>query len=198
MPWHDSWTSMRAGKKKPKQERTATAMDWNISVDEPQQAAPESTERMDLPEGVHELQIKTVSEDTTQLVLELAHEDRRYWWVKVSLKKGQTWARVLVAQLAGALALSEQEWSETQSDDLTGRRVMAEIRHRVGTNGRTFVNVWKFMAIQQLADEAAEVAKKPARTPAAKVKQTAPAIGSDDIPFAWLVAVIASVIGGGA
>jgi molecular chaperone HtpG len=32
-------------------------------------------------------------------------------------------------------------------------------------------------------DEAAEVAKKPARTPAAKVKQTAPAIGSDDIPF---------------
>jgi hypothetical protein len=158
-------------------------MQWNISVEEPEQAAPASTERMDLPEGVHELQIKTVSEDTTQLVLELAHEDRRYWWVKVSLKKGQTWARVLVAQLAGALALSEQEWADTQSDDLTGRRVMAEIRHRVGTNGRTFVNVWKFMAIPQLAEEAAEVAKRPARTPAAKVKQTAPAIGSDDIPF---------------
>ena len=158
-------------------------MDWNISVEEPEQAAPTGTERMDLPEGVHELQIKTVSEDTTQLVLELAHEDRRYWWVKVSLKKGQTWARVLVAQLAGALALSEQEWADTQSDDLTGRRVMAEIRHRVGTNGRTFVNVWKFMPIQQLAEEAAEVAKKPARTPAAKVKATAPAIGSDDIPF---------------
>ena len=181
MPWHDSWTSMRAGKKQQPKEREA--MDWDISVEEPEQAATASTERMDLPEGVHELQIKTVSEDTTQLVLELAHEDRRYWWVKVSLKKGQTWARVLVAQLAGALALSEQEWSETQSDDLTGRRVMAEIRHRVGTNGRTFVNVWKFMAIPQLAEEAAEVAKKPARTPAAKVKQTSPAIGSDDIPF---------------
>ncbi len=180
MPWHDSWNAMRAGKK-PKQEREP--MDWNISVEEPEQAAPAGTERMDLPEGVHELQIKTVSEDTTQLVLELAHEDRRYWWVKVSLKKGQTWARVLVAQLAGALALSEQEWSDTQSDDLTGRRVMAEIRHRVGTNGRTFVNVWKFMPIPQLASEAAEVAKKPARTPAAKVKATAPAIGSDDIPF---------------
>jgi hypothetical protein len=156
-------------------------MDWNISVEEPEQAATTSTERMDLPEGVHELQIKTVSEDTTQLVLELAHEDRRYWWVKVSLKKGQTWARVLVAQLAGALALSEQEWADTQSDDLTGRRVMAEIRHRVGTNGRTFVNVWKFLPIEQLEQEAA--AKRPARTPAAKVKQTAPAIGSDDIPF---------------
>jgi beta-xylosidase len=160
-------------------------MDWNISVQEPEQAAPDSTERLDLPEGVYELKIKTVSEDTTQLVLELAHEDRRYWWVKVSLKKGQTWARVLVAQLAGALALSEQQWAETQSDDLTGRRVMAEIRHRVSpVNGRTFVNVWKFMAIPQLAEEAAVVAKKPAaRTPAAKVKATAPAIGSDDIPF---------------
>lgn len=180
MPWHDSWTSMRAGKKH-QQEREA--MDWNISVEEPEQAAPASTERMDLPEGVHELQIKTVAEDTTQLVLELAHDDRRYWWVKVSLKKGQTWARVLVAQLAGALALSEQEWADTQSDDLTGRRVMAEIRHRLGSNGRTFVNVWKFMPIEQLAEEAAEVAKRPARTPAAKVKQTAPAIGSDDIPF---------------
>ena len=179
MPWHDSWTSMKAGRKKQQQERKP--MDWNISVQEPEQAAPESTERMDLPEGVHELQIKTVSEDTTQLVLELAHEDRRYWWVKVSLKKGQGWARVLVAQLAGALALSEQEWADTASDDLTGRRVMAEIRHRAGNNGRVFVNVWKFMAIPQLEQEAAS--KRPARTPAAKVRATAPAIGSDDIPF---------------
>jgi hypothetical protein len=171
---------MRAGKK---QQQERNQMDWNISADEPQQAAPESTERMDLPEGVHELQIKTVAEDTTQLVLELAHEDRRYWWVKVSLKKGQAWARVLVAQLAGALALSEQEWADTASDDLTGRRVMAEIRHRAGNNGRVFVNVWKFMAIPQLEQEAVEKAKRPARTPAAKVKAASPAIGSDDIPF---------------
>jgi len=158
-------------------------MDWNISVDEPQQAAQTSGDRVELPEGVYELQIKTVSEDATQLVLELAHEDRRYWWVKVSLKKGQGWARVLVAQLAGALALSEQEWSDTASDDLTGRRVRAEIRHRAGQNGRLFVNVWKFLPIEQLAEEAAVVAKKPARTTAAKVRASAPAIGSDDIPF---------------
>jgi hypothetical protein len=172
---------MRAGKKKQQQERKQ--MDWDISVDEPQQAAPTSSDRVELPEGVHELQIKTVSEDTTQIVLELAHEDRRYWWVKVSLKKGQGWARVLVAQLAGALALSEQEWADTASDDLTGRRVRAEIRHRAGQNGRVFVNVWKFMAIPQLEQEAAEKAKRPARTPAAKVRASAPAIGSDDIPF---------------
>jgi len=171
-------------------------MDWDISVQEPEQNAPESTERLDLPEGVHELQIKTVSEDTTQLVLELAHEDRKFWWVKVTFKKDQNWARVLVAQLAAALALSAQEWSDTQMDDLTGRRVMAEIRHRAGQNGRVFVNVWKFMPIEQLAEEAAVVAKRPARTPAAKVKAASPAIGSDDIPFAWLVTLVATVIGG--
>jgi hypothetical protein len=102
---------------------------------------------------------------------------------EVTLKKGQTWARVLVAQLAGALALSEQEWAETQSDDLTGRRVRAEIRHRAGDNGRVFVNVWKFLPIEQLEQEAAVVAKRPARTPAAKVKAASPSIGSDDIPF---------------
>jgi len=155
-------------------------MDWNISVDEPQQAAP-SSERVELPEGVHELQIKTVAEDATQLVLELAHEDRKFFWVKVSLKKDQNWARVVVSQLAGALALSPQEWLETHKDDLTGRRVRAEIRHKAGNNGRLFVNVWKFLPIVELEQEAA--AKRPARTPAAKVKATAPAIGSDDIPF---------------
>ena len=158
-------------------------MDFDYSTEEPQQAAPANGDRVELPEGVHELQIKTVAEDQTQLVLELAHEDRRYWWVKVTLKTGQGWAKVLVAQLAGALALSEQDWAETQKDDLTGRRVRAEIRHKAGNNGRLFVNVWKFLPIVELEQEAAEVARRPARTPAAKVKQTAPAIGSDDIPF---------------
>jgi hypothetical protein len=186
---------MRAGKKKRKQERTQ--MDWDISVDEPQQAAA-SGERQDLPEGTYDLQIKTVAEDTTQLVLELAHEDRRYWWVKVSLKKDQRWARVLVGQLAGALAMSPEEWSETPMDDLTGRRVRAEIYHKVGANGRLWVNVSKFLPIEQLAEEAAEVAQRPARTPAAKVKQASPGIGRDDIPFAWLAPLIVALIGGAA
>lgn len=180
MAWHDSWTLMKRKKQKPTQERKP--MDWNISMDEPQQVTT-SGERVDLPEGVHDLQIKTVAEDATQLVLELAHEDRRYWWVKLKMKKGQTWARVLVAQLAAALALSEEEWLATPSDDLTGRRVRAEIRHRAGDNGKLFVNVWKFLPIEQLEQEAATVAKRPARTPAAKVKAASPAIGSDDIPF---------------
>jgi hypothetical protein len=178
MAWHDSWTAMRAGKKKQQQERNQ--MDWNISVDEPQQASPRG-ERVELPEDTHELKIMTVAEDATQLVIELAHDDRKFWWVTVTLKKDQNWANVVVSQFAAALALSPQEWLETHKDDLTGRRVRAEIRHRAGNNGRLFVNVWKFLPIEQLEQEAA--AKRPARTPAAKVKQASPAIGSDDIPF---------------
>jgi hypothetical protein len=193
MAWHDSWTLMK--RKKPTQERAQ--MDWDISVDEPQQTAV-SGDRQDLPEGTHDLQIKRVAEDQVQLVLELAHEDRRYWWVKVSLKKDQRWARALVAQLAGALAMSAQEWSETQMDDLTGRRVRAEIYHRVSATGRVFVNVGKFLPIVELVEEAAEVAKRPARTPAAKVKQASPAIGSDDIPFLWLAPLLVALIGGAA
>ena len=195
MPWHDSWTAMRAGKKK-QQQQERTPMDWDISVQEPEQAAPASTERMDLPEGIHGLQIKTVAEDATQLVLELAHDDRKFWWVTVTLKKDQSWANVVVSQLASALALSPQEWLETHKDDLTGRRVRAEVRHKAANNGRLFVNVWKFLPILELEQEAA--AKRPARTQAAKVRQTAPAIGSDDIPFLWLLAIVASVIGGAA
>jgi len=194
MAWHDSWTAMKR-KKQPTQERKP--MDWDISVQEPEQAAV-SGERVDLPEGTHELRIKTVSEDTTQLVLELAHEDRKFWWVKVTLKKDQRWARALVAQLAGALAMSAQEWSETQMDDLTGRRVRAEIYHRGRDDGRVFVNVGKFLPIVELVEEAAEVAKRPARTPAAKVKQASPAIGSDDIPFLWLAPLLVALIGGAA
>jgi hypothetical protein len=56
MPWHDSWTSMRAGKKK-QQQQERKPMDWDISVDEPQQQ--QQGERQDVPEGTHDFQIKT-------------------------------------------------------------------------------------------------------------------------------------------
>jgi hypothetical protein len=85
-----------------------------------------------------------------------------------------------------------------QPTDLVDRRIRAEIVHRVDDAGTLWVNVWNFLPIEQLAEEAAVAEKKPARTPAAKVKAASPAIGSDDIPFLWLVALVASVIGGAA
>ena len=190
MAWHDSWASMK--KKRPQE--TDQMESW--SMDEfGDQSATTTNERVDLPEGIHELAIKTVADDPTQLVLELAHDDRRFWWAKVSLKKNAGWARGLVKQLIAALAMTEQEWEAAAPDDLTGRRVMVEIRHRTGNTGRVFVNVVGFSAIPQLADEAAAAAKRPARTPAARVKAASPGIGSDDIPFGLILAIASAAMG---
>lgn len=157
-------------------------MDWDFQAfDEPQ--PQESGDRLDLEAGVHDLQILAVSETPETLLLELAHDDRRYWWVKCNLQKSQRWARILVGQLVGSLAMTAEEWMSTDSGDLVGRRVLTEVVHKVKPSGKTFVNVWKFMPIPQLEQEAVAKAAPKARTPAARVKAASPGIGSDDIPF---------------
>jgi hypothetical protein len=173
---------MRAGKKKQQQERKP--MDWDVFSDDEQPVAAAATgEKIDMPEGVHELKIVTTADSEAEAYLELAHDDRRFWWVKVRAKKRQGWAKALIRSLAESLGMNAAEWAATPLDDLTGRRVMAELYHKVDKNGRQWVNVGKFLPIEQLVEEAAAVAKRPARTPAAKVKAASPAIGSDDIPF---------------
>lgn len=157
-------------------------MDWDIFTGEPQQETTARGERLDCPEGEHELKIESVQETADELKLELSHDDRRYWWIKCYLKKNAGWAKILVGQLVGALAMGRDEWLGSPKDELVGRRVRAEIYHKVKPDGRLFVNVGRFMPIEQLVEEAAAKAK-PARTPAAKVKAASPAIGSDDIPF---------------
>jgi hypothetical protein len=138
-------------------------------------------ERVEVPEGTHEFRIEQVLEDAQRLEVRLVHDDRQYGWVFCKLPKDKGWAKKLVGQLAGALAISPDEWASSEAGDLVGRRVRAEIVHR--QTDRLWVNVVKFLPIEQLAEEAAVVAKRPARTPAAKVKAASPAIGSDDIPF---------------
>lgn len=179
MPWHDSWTSMKRKKQEPQKEQP---MEWDVfSDDETQVVAATAGEKIDLPEGVHELKIVTTADSKAEAYLELAHDDRRYWWAKVRAKKGQGWAKALIRSLAESLGMTAAEWKATPLDDLTGRRVLAEIYHKVDKNGRQWVNVGKFLPIEPLEQEA--TAKRPARTPAAKVKASSPAIGSDDIPF---------------
>ena len=138
-------------------------------------------ERLDVPEGTHEFRIEQVLEDAQRLEVRLVHDDRRFGWVFCKLPKDKGWAKKLVGQLAGALAIGPEEWASSEAGDLVGRRVRAEIVHR--QTDRLWVNVVKFLPIEELAEEAAVVAKKPARTPAAKVKAASPSIGSDDIPF---------------
>jgi hypothetical protein len=158
-------------------------MRWNVfeESDEPQQAARPAGEKSDLPEGVHDLQIRRVAEDDTEVLIELAHEDRGYWWPKVQAKTGQGWAKAILRTLADALGIGADDWASTAVDDLVGRRVRAEVYHKVDRNGRTWVNVARFLPPEEPAQE--PIKAPAARTPAQKVRASAPAIGSDDIHF---------------
>jgi hypothetical protein len=171
---------MRAGKKKPKQERNQ--MDWNIEVDE-EEAVSARPEREKVPEGTHDLKIVEVIQHSPGLEVRLAHDDKRYGWVFVKMTPGRTQDEIRLKQMCRSLAITTSAWKAMEPTDLVDRRIRAEIVHRVDAAGRMWVNVWNFMPIAELAEEAAEKAKRPARTPAAKVKAASPAIGSDDIPF---------------
>lgn len=143
--------------------------------------------REEVPEGWHGFKIARIVEDGERLELQLAHDDPGYWWVKLRITKANTpkWARKLVGELAGALAMSPAQWSSTPATDLTGSRVEAEIRHRQ-VDQKTFVNVWGFRPAAEAAEPEQTPAPKPAaRTPHQKAKAAAADAGEgeDLIPF---------------
>jgi hypothetical protein len=145
---------------------------------QPQQ---QTQERERVEAGTHEFQIVRVSNEAYGFKMALELDDSRYGWVWHRMDKSYDKTRHRLSELLRSLAISLEEWRGMDPTDLVDRRVRAEIYHKVDNNGTLWVNVGKYMPIEQLAEEAA--AKRPARTPAAKVKATAPAIGSDDIPF---------------
>jgi preprotein translocase subunit SecD len=179
MAWHDSWTQM---KKKPTPKET-TSMDWPIDDDEPEtQTQTTQYERLEVPEGTHELQIHQVLPSDEQLELRLVHDDPQYGWVFLRLKRGQKWAKALVKQLAKALGMTAQDWADTDKGDLVGRRVRAVIEHKV-KGDRMYVNVVGFEPQAATAPQEPAKPSPVARTPAAKVRAASPDIGNDDIPF---------------
>jgi hypothetical protein len=74
-----------------------------------------------------------------------------------------------------------------------GQVVIAMVEHYTSKAGKVSAVIRKY-----LPGPASAPAAKPARTPAAKVKAASPAIGSDDIPFLWLVPLLVALIGGAA
>ena len=156
-------------------------MKFDIFTDEqPSMANANTHERVDVPEGEHELQIKQILESDEQLKVRLVHPDRRYGWVFCNIKKGQQQSEILGNELGRALGMNRQEWLGCEVGDLVGRRVRAEIRHRVDNNGRLWVNVWRFMEPGPEPQPAPE--PKPRATPAQRIAETAQ-FEKDDIPF---------------
>lgn len=180
-------------------------MDWNISIDEPFPAdvhtqLPE--ERTIVPVGTHTAVIKKAEEGPNQwkvdetsnpdgicLKLRLAVGNHKF--IFHDLPKHLPW---MAKQLADALGIvPEGNTLRVVPSEIEGREVTVEVVHYTSKSGNVSAVVKKYVPL---------VAK-----PAAPKRQTLPqkaaatfraATGGDDIPFAWLMALMTSVLGGGA
>lgn len=155
-------------------------MKWDPFIDEQPKAKAEPQERLDVPEGEHELQIKQVLESDDKLEVRLVHPDRRYGWVFCNLPKQEQWAQIRAVELGRALGMNREQWLACELGDLVGRRVRAEIRHKVGNTGRLYVNVWAFSEAGPEPEPPPET--KPRPTTAQRIAETAQ-FEKDDIPF---------------
>lgn len=157
-------------------------MDWGRDDFAEEQPAAEPATRELVPEGPHEFQIKQVLEDDARVELRLVHDDRRFGWVFCGLPKHSDWAKRIASTLRRALEITPEDWATMQAGDLVGRRVAAEIYHKLGKTGATWVNVRRFMAPTRPEPDTkpASARSKPAKAAAAfKASASSP----DDIPF---------------
>lgn len=178
-------------------------MDWNISIDEPFPAdvhtqLPE--ERTIVPVGTHVAVIKKAEEGPNEwkvcdanpegICLKLRLSIGQHKFVFHDLPKHLPW---MAKQLADALGIqAEGNTLRVVPEDIEGREVTVEIVHYTSKSGKVSAVVKKYVPTPVGATKT----PPPARTPAAKVKSVSPGIGSDDIPFAWLVAAFIAAIGG--
>jgi len=180
-------------------------MDWDMNIDEHFPAdvhtqLPE--ERTIVPVGTHKAVIKKAEEGPNQwkvddtsnpdgICLKLRLSIGQHKFVFHDLPKHLPW---MAKQLADALGIvPECNTLRVVPEDIEGREVTVEIVHYTSKSGKVSAVVKKYVP----ATGAAKTTP-PARTPAAKGKASSPAIGSDDIPFAWLMAAFVAAIGGGA
>ena len=148
------------------------------------QTLPE--ERPLVPAGTHRLTIRhaavgpneyrTSDSNPDGICLKLRLElDRDHKLIFDDLPKHQPWRG---GQLARALGLQADGNTITVSPDVvSGQSVIAMVEHYTSKAGKVSAVVKRYL------EPPAAKATPPARTPAAKVKAAAPAIGSDDIPF---------------
>ena len=181
-------------------------MDWTMTEDEPFPADVHKTlpeERTIVPVGTHVATIKRAEEGPNQwktdetsnpdgicLTLRLAVGNHKF--IFHDLPKHQPW---LAKQLADALGIvPEGNTLRVVPEDIEGREVTVEVTHYTAKSGNVSAVVKRYVP---LATKAA--APKRQTLPQKAHAAFKASAGSDDIPFAWLMAAfIASVIGGAA
>jgi serine/threonine protein kinase HipA of HipAB toxin-antitoxin module len=181
-------------------------MDWTMTDDElPQDVhALRPEEREIVPAGIHRATIKKAEERCVEWkkndanpsgeCLSLRLSVGNFQYVFADIPSDKTW---LARQLAEALGIVAADGTlRIVPGDIEGEEIEVDFKHFTNRQGVTKADVKAYLP----------KATTPAAAPPAK-RQTLPQKaaatfrangGADDIPFAWLVAVIASVIGGAA
>ena len=157
-------------------------MDWVLDDEAFEQATP-AADRELVPEGEHEFKIERASEDAKHLGLAMSHADKRYKWVWPNLPKGTDLGTRLGSELRRALGMTREEWHRHAIDDMVGRRVVAEVYHRVVDSGRTFVNVRKFHPAKDPAPAVERAVAEPSSRTPVKPPARLANVPEDDIPF---------------
>ncbi len=189
MAWHDSWTAMKRKRTEPKQSerKELNQMDFMLDDDFPP-ATQTLEEREIVPVGIHAMTIRNVEEGPNEykrsdanpdgLCIKLRLSTGAYKFVFDDIPKHLGWRAKQLADAVGILPVNGK--LSLTPGDLADKTVTVEISHYTSKAGKVSAVVKRYVPAQQ---KAAAGAAKPARTPAAKVRAVAPAIGSDDIPF---------------
>lgn len=178
-------------------------MDWNITFDEPFPQDVHTTlpeERTIVPVGTHSAVINRAEEGPNDykrhennpegkcLKLRLAIGQHKFVFHDLPLHL--PW---LAHQLADALGIEPVGTKLTLDPrEIEGREVTVKVTHYTSKAGKVSAVVDRYVP---LGRPSSQKRSAPASKPAAPDKPTG---GLDDIPFAWIVTLIASVIGGAA
>jgi hypothetical protein len=180
-------------------------MDWTMTQDEPFPADVHKTmpeERTIVPVGTHTAVIKKAEEGPNQwktdetsnpdgICLKLRLAIGNYKFVFHDLPKHQPW---LAKQLADALGIvPDGNTLRVVPADIEGREVTVDVVHYTAKSGNVSAVVKRYVPL-----DAKPAAPKRQTLPQKAAATFKAAAGSDDIPFAWLVALVASVLGGAA
>jgi cell division septation protein DedD len=174
----------------------------DFMLDDDAAASPNPEDREIVPAGIHTMTIRNAEEGPNEyrrsdanpdgMCLKLRLSTGAYRFVFDDIPKHLGWRAKQLAEAVGIIPVGGS--LSLATDELADKVVTVEISHYTSKAGKVSAVVKRYVA----AAEKPAAAAKPARTPAAKVKAASPEVGGDDIPFAFLLAIVASVIGGGA
>jgi hypothetical protein len=158
-----------------------------------------------VPAGIHTMSIVNVEEGPNEykrsdanpdgMCIKLRLSTGGYKFVFDDIPKHLAWRAKQLAEAVGILPVGGK--LSLSPEDLADKTVTVEVSHYTSKAGKVSAVVKRYVPATAAPAAAAPPAKR--QTLPQKAAATFKANGgADDIPFAWIVAVVASVIGGAA